>query len=57
MCVVLQTQFILKNSIDFKAIEKPTTELNFDVPFILTVGRMDDSIKQIDHVIDAYAFK
>ncbi len=46
----------IKNSIDFKAIEKnQQQELNFDVPFILTAGRMDDSIKQIDHVIDAYA--
>lgn len=46
----------IKNAIDFKAIEKQQQQdLNFDIPFILTAGRMDDSVKQIDHVMNAYA--
>jgi len=46
----------IKNAVDFEWIEiQQNYPIEFDKPFIITAGRMDDDIKQIDHVIAAYA--
>ncbi|WP_372756694.1 glycosyltransferase [Mariniflexile sp.] len=49
------TQVIL-NPIDFKFIEdKIDSEKLFDFEYIIGVGRMDDNIKQFDHLMEAYS--
>lgn len=46
----------IKNAIDVTWIEmQQDYPIDFDKPFIITAGRMDDDIKQINHVIEAYA--
>lgn len=44
------------NPIDFASIEKYKSEsINLDFKYILSVGRMEDNVKQFDHLIESYA--
>lgn len=44
------------NPIDFLTIEKlKKEENNFDFKYILGIGRMEDNVKQFDHLIESYA--
>lgn len=46
----------IKNAVNFELIEKQQKEsIVLDKPFIVAAGRMDDDIKQIDHVMLAYS--
>ena len=46
----------IKNAVDFEWIEQQQQEpIAFDKPFILAAGRMDDDIKQMDHIMTAYS--
>lgn len=46
----------IKNAVDFNRIGiQQGKPIAFDKPYIITAGRIDDDIKQIDHVIAAYA--
>lgn len=46
----------IKNAVDFKWIKlQQNNPIEFDKPFILTAGRMDDDIKQVDHIMYAYS--
>lgn len=49
-------QVVIKNAVDFKRIDlKKENPIKENFPFVLAVGRMDDNIKRLDHVIKAYA--
>lgn len=46
----------IKNAVDFEWIKQQQKEhIAFDKPFVLAAGRMDDDIKQLDHIISAYS--